>query len=118
MEEKILEYFNDVIHNYSLKVLDNKYRKAYTGVSINYVTYDLLKGKYPKRKVAEFLLRCHKEAKIFSIFCPDVKKYVFEPKGSLVGNYNIVTGAPFYGNSNKNVHVFLEKIINKKKENE
>lgn len=92
MEEEILNYFNDTFHKVSnngknltcLKVLDNKYRKYYTGVTLNYVCYDLLKAKYRKSNVARVILKLYQEQKIRMLFCPNVKEYVIENE---VANY-------------------------------
>ena len=84
IKEKILQYLNDTSDKYKmkLKVLDNKYSKYYTGVTLNYITYDLLKAKYKKSDVAKVLKELFLNEEIKSLFCPDIKKVVFEPKTS------------------------------------
>lgn len=110
LEKEILNYFNDTIYNCHLRVLNNKYLKGYSGVSLNYITYDLLKAKYSKRNVAKTLLNLHKNGNIKSIYCKDINKYVFESLNTTHWNFNKITGEHPY--SKGNVHKFLNKIIN------
>lgn len=110
LEKKLLNYFNKT-NNRTLEVLNNKYRKYYTGVSLNYLTYNLLKAQYKKSEVAKCLLNLHKSEKIKSLFCNDINKYVFEPKKSFHGNFNFKTGYDYY--NNKNLHKYLEQFIKK-----
>lgn len=77
MEEKILDYFNNS-GNSTLTVLDNHYRHYYTGVTLNYITYDLLKAKYHKSDVAKTLIELLKNKSIKSLWCGNVRNYVFE----------------------------------------
>lgn len=107
MEEEILNYLNA---GSLLKVLDNKYRKHYTGVTLNYITYDLLKGKYKKSKVAECLLKLHKENQIKGLYCNNVNNYVLQPKTSLNLNFSIINGTHTYF-PKRNLHKYLETFI-------
>lgn len=112
LEKELLNYFNKT-NSRELEVLDNKYRKFYTGVSLNYLTYDLLKAKYKKSEIAKCLLNLHKTGKIKSIFCKDVNKYVFESEKSFHRNFNIITG---YNYGGKNLHEYLKQFIKNKNE--
>jgi len=93
IEKDILDYFNNNFTTRkengmiitSLHVLDNKYKSYYSGVSLNYICYDLLKAKYKKSEVAKILLKLLIERQIRALYCPNVKKYVFENKK---GNYS------------------------------
>lgn len=107
MEEEILKYLTP--DKITLKVLDNKYRDNYTGVTLSYITYDLLKAKYRKSEVANTLLRLHKEKKIKSLFCPDVQEYVFMSKKCGYWNFDSETGTSY--SSKYNVHTYLNKFI-------
>jgi len=83
IKDKILSYLNEGFHKKHpsfLRVLDNKYRSAYTGVTLNYITYDLLKAKYRKSDVAKSLKELFFNKQINSLFCPHIKKVVFENK--------------------------------------
>ena len=93
IKEKILNYFNDtatfkakhdgIVRPYrsgALKVLNNKYKKYYTGVTLTYLTYILLKAKYKKYEVAQTLYNMIESGEIKAIYCPDIKKIVFEQK--------------------------------------
>jgi|694.fasta_scaffold65876_5 hypothetical protein len=84
IKEKILKYLNDNPDSKkrTLKVLDNKYCKYYTGVTLNYITYNLLKAEYKKSDVTKVLKELFLNKEIKALFCPDVKKVVFEPKNS------------------------------------
>ena len=84
IKEEILKYFNDNIggNKKILKVLDNKYREYYTGVTLNYITYDLFKAKYKKSDVTKALKELFLNKEIKSLFCPNIKKVVFEPISS------------------------------------
>lgn len=106
IKEKILNYLNK---NVALKVLDNKYRKYYTGVTLNYICYDLLKAKYKKSDVCEVLLELHRETKIKSLFCPHIKNYVFENKKS--GHYGFDSNSGYCLYSKKNLHEYLKSLI-------
>lgn len=113
MEEltnKILNYFNKNKDDCKLEVLDNKYKKYYTGVTLNYITYDLLKAKYRKSNVAEVLLNLHKNGEIHSLYCGDIENIVFESKKSEHWNFNPKTGVHQY-KSNNNLHEYLKKFI-------
>jgi len=91
-----------------LHVLDNRYRKYYTGVTLNYITYDLLKAKYRKSDVAKCLKELHLNGKIKSLRCPDIKQVVFENNQSMHVNY--VRGG--YGSTNIEVlHEYLNQFI-------
>ncbi len=84
IKEEILKYFNDNIggNKKILKVLDNKYREYYTGVTLNYITYDLFKAKYKKSDVTKALKELFLNKEIKSLFCPHIQKVVFEPISS------------------------------------
>ena len=113
IDENLLNYFNKS-NTRCLEVLDNKYRNYYTGVTVNYLTYNLLKGKYRKSDVSKSLLMLHKEGQIKSLFCPDIKKYVFESRKSNHGGFSSETGGyDGYASSQKekNVHTYLETFI-------
>lgn len=110
MEEEILKYLTP--DKAYLKVLDNKYRRRYTGVTLSYITYELLKAKYKKSEVAKTLLKLQMEQKIKSLFCPDVKKYVFMSVKIGYWYFNHITGAHSdYGKSKYNVHNYLKQFI-------
>lgn len=91
IKEKILEYLNSTekkgMYPFYLKVLDNKYRNYYTGVTLNYITYELLKAKYKKSNVAECLVELYGNNEINSLYCGDVKNVVFESKRSHHGTF-------------------------------
>ena len=111
IKDKILEYLKkDFKWNYGLEVLDNKYRKYYTGVTLNYITYDLLKAKYKKSDIAKVLKKLVLEKEIKSLFCPHIKKVVFEPKASTHWNF-IESG---YGAYNEKYFVeYMNQFIKK-----
>lgn len=92
IKEKILEYLNSTekkgMYPFCLKVLDNKYRNYYTGVTLNYITYELLKAKYKKSNVAECLVELYENNEIKSLYCGDVKNVVFESKRSPHGTFS------------------------------
>lgn len=97
LKEKILKYLNDTKYdragrNFVLKVLDNKYRTYYTGVTLNYITYTLLKAKYKKKDVAQVLFELHQDKELNAIRCPDIQNVVFEckrcPYGTFGDNYS------------------------------
>ena len=79
MEEEILNYFNNTANGKFIRALDNNYKKYYTGVTLRYITYKVLKAKYKKSEVAECLLNLHKTSQIKGLFCSDIKQYVLEP---------------------------------------
>ena len=112
IKEKILQYLNNTSDRYrmKLKVLDNKYSKYYTGVTLNYITYDLLKAEYKKSDVAKVLKELFLNKEIKSLFCPDIKKVVFEPKTS--------THWSFYTGYSKYNLEYFENYINKFIKNE
>lgn len=116
LKEILLDYFNNSNpHTNKLKVIDNKYREYYTGVTLNYITYDLLKAKYHKSDVAKVLLELQINSEIKSLRCPDVKNYVFE-KTSHTGSYSRlspVTGTydSKYMPTEYNVHKYLKSFI-------
>ena len=94
IKEEILNYFNIKVlpnthrhRNICLKVLDNKYRKYYTGVSLQYIVYDLLKGKYKKSEVCKILHELVVTNQIQPLYCPDVKKIVFERPNNIHSSY-------------------------------
>ena len=94
IKEEILNYFNITVfpntNEHSrmfLKVLDNKYRKYYTGVSLQYIVYDLLKGKYKKSEVCKTLHELVATNQIQPLYCPDVKKIVFERPNNIHRSY-------------------------------
>ena len=111
MEEEILNYFNDTFHKVvisgknliCLKVLDNKYRKYYTGVTLNYICYDLLKAKYRKSDVAKVILKLYENEQIKMLKCPHVRNFVIENK---IGNWGTFPGR--YNTDNKN---YLKQFI-------
>lgn len=110
IKEEILNYFsisvlpNSYIHrNISLKVLDNKYRKYYTGVSLQYIVYDLLKAKYRKSEVCEVLCELVENNKIQPLYCPNVKKIVFERPNNIHSAY--------YRTTQKKVLEYLKTFI-------
>lgn len=113
MEEILLQYFTKERKDGYLNVIDNKYRKFYSGVKLNYIVYDLLKAKYHKSDVAKCLLKLHKEEKIKSIYCPDVDNYVFENPTTTLSNFNPETGDNPHGCYTKgyNVHKYLKQFI-------
>lgn len=91
ISEEILEYFNRSAPLYKkgrfkgrhypkgyLNVLDNKYRNFYTGVSLQYIVYDLLKSKYKKTDVCKALFNLISNDKLKAIYCINVRKIVFE----------------------------------------
>jgi hypothetical protein len=116
IENKILNYFNDtatyksksdkVIRPYrsgALKVLNNKYKLYYTGVTLQYLTYILLKAKYKKHEVAETLYNMIDSDTIKAIYCPDIKKIVFEQRNM---------GHDYYYQTSKNeVLKYLQTFI-------
>lgn len=108
MEKIIKEYLKE----YKLKVLDNKYRRLYTGVTLNYIVYDLLKAKYKKSDVAKHLLELHKSGGCRSLYCPNVDNYVIESPRSGHENFNTENGG---GNNtytrNRNLHTYLKQFI-------
>lgn len=113
LEEQILNYFSNTNKKHGkacLRVLDNKYRMYYTGVTLNYITYNLLKAKYRKTDVAKIILKLQMEDKIRSLFCPNVKQYVFETL--YTGNYSF---SPSTGTNDwrpkYNVHTYLKSFI-------
>lgn len=112
MEEEILNYFN---HSYPkgnvVKPIDNKYCKYYTGVTLRYITYSLLKAKYKKSEVAKCLLDLHKSGKIKGLYCNGVKNYVIQPKGTYNGNFSQITGDSNWGVPGINLHKYLETFI-------
>ena len=113
IKNDLLNYFNESKSRY-LKPLDNKYRDSYTGVTINYLTYDLFKAKYRKSDIAQVLLELQQQSEIKSIFCPDIKKFVFEPiKSHHTGFCNETGGYQGYVNPPKqrNVHTYLKTFI-------
>jgi hypothetical protein len=116
MEEILLEYFTKRDDAY-LDVMDNKYRKYYTGVTLNYITYDLLKAKFKKSNVAKCLLKLHQESRIKSIYCPNVKNYVFENFKYMAGNFDPQTGQHVGGYYTKgyNLHTYLNQFIKNEK---
>lgn len=114
LTEKLLNYFNKT-NKKTLEVLDNKYRTYYTGVSLNYLTYDLLKAKYKKSEVASCLLDLHKTEQIKGLYCNDIKKYVLEPLRSNHGNFSPITGDSDWGVNGTNLHIYLKQFIKKMK---
>lgn len=85
LKQKIVDYFTDVFiitHKdfkiNAFKPLDNKYRKYYTGITLNYITYDLLKAKYKKKEVVSVLKELYDNTQIKMLICRDIKKTVFE----------------------------------------
>lgn len=107
IEKEILEYFNSnkniAYKSGFLKVLDNKYRRYYTGVSLQYVVYDLLKAKYRKSDVCKVLYDLIERGTLTAIYCPNVKKIVFE---------NLHTGHTRYFNTSKEkVLEYLKSFI-------
>ena len=111
MEEILLKYFTKL--EASLEVLDNKYRKSYSGVTLQYVVYDLLKAQYRKSDVAKALLQLHKSMQIKSIYCPNVDNYVFMSPYSLITNFNHETGDNPQGRYTQgyNLHKYLKQFI-------
>lgn len=110
MEQIILEYFNKN-NNRTLSVLDNKYRKHYTGVTLNYITYNLLKAKYKKYEVARILRELFKSNKIRSLFCNDIKQYVFENTKSNHWSFSVITGTHWSSSmGNKNIYEYLKQF--------
>jgi len=111
IEKEILKYLNDTFTFFNketgrtfncLKVLDNKYRKYYTGVTLNYICYNLLKAKYSKSDVSKVLINLYENNQLKMLYCPNVKKYVIEnKKGNYGSNY-------YYGTSSIK---YLEKFI-------
>lgn len=85
LKKEIIGYFTEkfrikhrgIVTNV-FKPLDNKYREYYTGVTLNYITYDLLKAKYKKRDVVSVLKELYDKGVIKMLTCPDIKKRVFE----------------------------------------
>lgn len=108
MENEILNYLTP--DKVVLVPLDKKYKHGYTGVTLRYITYSVLKAKYKKRDVAEMLLKLHKEGKIRSLFCPDVEEYVFMSKKCAYWNFNREDGTAY--TKKYNLHTYLEKFIN------
>jgi hypothetical protein len=94
IQEQILKYFENVTEDklsangnyWSFKVLDNKYKRYYTGVTLQYICYELFKAKYRKSDVAEALLDLWINHKIKFMFCRDVKKNVFCTKHCIYTN--------------------------------
>lgn len=78
IKEELLNYFNYTKTD-RLIVLDNKYRHFYTGVTLQYLTYELFKAKYSKSNVAQALKELLLDKQIKSLNCPNIKKIVFEP---------------------------------------
>ena len=78
IKEELLNYFNYTKTN-RLIVLDNKYRHFYTGVTLQYLTYELFKAKYSKSNVAQALKELLLDKQIKCLNCPNIKKIVFEP---------------------------------------
>lgn len=109
MEEEILNYLHP--DKVQLKVLNNKYKKYYSGVTLPYITYYLLKAKYRKSKVAEILLKLHQEKKIRSLFCPDIQQYVFNSKKCGYWNFDPTTGGTTGYGERKNIHIYLKQFI-------
>ena len=94
IKEEILNYFNIRVlpdtykqSRIALKVLDNKYRKYYTGVSLQYIVYDLLKGKYKKSEVCKILHELVTTNQIQPLYCSDVEKIVFERPNNIHSSY-------------------------------
>lgn len=85
IQDQILIYFKDTTKDrlnsrgnyWSFKVLDNKYKYFYTGVSIQYICYDLFKAKYRKSDVAQAIYNLVINDEIKTLYCPHVKKHVF-----------------------------------------
>ena len=109
MEEEILNYFNSSGDS-TLAVLDNRYRHYYTGVTLNYITYDLLKAKYRKSDVAKTLIELLKNKSIKSLWCGNVKNYVFENLKTPHWKFNSETGTHdmFFG---YNIYKYLNTFI-------
>lgn len=95
IKEKILKYLNSNEGTGKpptlLKVLDNKYRNYYTGVTLNYITYDLFKAKYKKSDVTKCLVELYNNKEIKSLYCPNVKNVVFENKKSAHGTFTLTS---------------------------
>lgn len=93
IKEKILKYLNNtfssdyISKSYLLKVLDNKYKPYYSGVTLRYITYTLLKAKYKKKDVAQVLFELQQEKEINAIRCPDIQDIVFECKRCPYGTF-------------------------------
>lgn len=118
IEKKILDYFNDTTKHsigskgyFSFKVLDNKYKKYYTGVSLQYICYDLLKAKYRKSDVAKTLYNLYINQKIKCLYCPHVKKYVFGNIAMVYTGLYSEGGLPAY---QTRIDYLKQFIINKK----
>lgn len=97
-----------------LRVLDNKYRKFYTGVTLRYITYHVLKGKYKKQYVAKALKELHLQGDIRSLYCREVNNFVFEPITSKHWNFETMNANLLSQFRIERLHIYLDQFINKK----
>ena len=83
-KEIIMDYFDYDKNNSSLlEILDEgsidaKARGGYTGVTLNYVWKHILKEKISKRYTLDLLTDLIRNQDITSIFCGNIRNYVFE----------------------------------------
>ena len=111
LKQKIVDYFTESfikIHKENkrnvLRPLDNKYREYYTGVTLNYIVYDLLKAKYKKKDVVTVLKELYSDARIKMLKCPDINKMVFE---KLTGPY----GGTCNGYGSRDHYNYLDSFL-------
>lgn len=114
IKESILKYLSASKYP-QLTVLDNKYKPYYTGVTINYITYTLLKARYRRADVAKCLLDLHKDRLIKVLYCNDVSRIVFMNKNI---TYSDLSPGDRYGRNNYEYYAnYMNDMIEGKKVN-
>lgn len=60
-----------------LKVLDNHLIKSsYTGVTIPYIETFVLKHKFSREEIVNYIIKHHNRKNLYSLYCPTVKTVV------------------------------------------
>lgn len=114
MTESILDYIGT-----EMEPLDGVVGRKYTGVTVNYIHKYLLKEKFTKNGLINKLIQLHRQGKIRSLRCGDVKDIVFH-KYNGRWNYNCneskrITATGYEG---RQYGYFLQELRKKKIRNE
>ena len=73
----MVEYFLMNPTKGKLKVLDNNPLKdVYTGVTLPYIEKFVLKNKFSKEEIVNYIIKHHNRKNLYSLYCPTVKTVV------------------------------------------
>lgn len=73
----MVKYFFITSEKGKLKVLDNNLMKStYTGVTLPYIEKFVLKHKFSREELTNYIIKHHTRKNLYSLYCPNVKTVV------------------------------------------